>query len=123
MKAIYTKSAPEPIGPYSQAVEVNGIYYFSGQVGIDSSTGQLINDTIETETIQVMTNIKSLLDEIGLDFSNIVKSSIFLKDLNDFNTVNEIYAKYFEAPYPARECVQVSRLPKDANIEISVIVA
>ena len=120
-KVISTSQAPTPIGPYSQAIEANGMLFFSGQVAIHPETGQMVQETLEKETHQVMSNIKAVLAEAGLDFSHVVKSSIFLKDLNDFDDVNEIYGSYFTNEYPARETVQVVRLPKDANVEISII--
>ena len=121
MEAIYSEHAPAPIGPYSQGIKSGNTIYLSGQVAINPKTGALETDNIQGETHRVMANILALLKEAGLDFSNVVKCSIFLKDLNDFNAVNEIYGSYFEAPFPARECVQVARLPKDVNVEISVI--
>jgi len=118
---IHTTNAPAPIGPYSQAVKVGNILYASGQIAIDPSTGNIIMDSIQAETHQVMKNILALLKEAGMEYSNIVKTSIFLKDMNQFAAVNEIYGSYFTANFPARETVQVSRLPKDVNVEISVI--
>lgn len=121
MKVIETKNAPAPIGPYSQAIEANGTLYISGQVAIDPATGNFINGSVEEEAKMVMSNIKGILTEAGLDFSNVVKCSIFLSDMNNFGKVNEIYGSFFKGTYPARETVQVSRLPKDAQVEISVI--
>ncbi len=118
---IHTTNAPAPIGPYSQAVKVGNILYASGQIAIDPSTGNIIMDTIQAETHQVMKNILALLKEAGMEYSNIVKTSIFLKDMNQFAAVNEIYGSYFTANFPARETVEVSRLPKDVNVEISII--
>jgi len=123
MTPILSKNAPAPIGPYSQGIQTGNMIFLSGQVAIDTNTGNMINETISEETTQVMLNIDALLKEAGLNFSNVVKCSIFLKDLNDFEQVNTVYASYFNAPFPARECVQVSRLPKDAHVEISVIAA
>ncbi len=122
-KIINTKNAPAPIGPYSQAVLNNGTLYCSGQIAIDPTTGNLVMDDIKTETKRVMENIKALLVEANMDFSNIIKTSIFLKDMNNFAAVNEVYGSYFSSDFPARETVQVSRLPKDVNVEISVIAA
>ncbi len=122
-KNIFTTSAPSPIGPYSQAVLVGDLLFVSGQIPIDPATGDLITDNIEQETRQVMLNIGAILKEAGLNYHNIVKSSIFLKDMNDFVKVNEVYGHFFMSHYPARETVQVSRLPKDSNVEISVIAA
>jgi len=120
-KIINTTHAPAPIGPYSQAVIIGNLMFASGQIAINPLTAELATSSIQEETHQVMKNIKGLLDEAGINFSNIVKTSIFLKDMNDFAAVNEVYGSYFTADYPARETVQVSRLPKDVNVEISVI--
>jgi len=119
-KIITSKNAPAPIGPYSHAVLAGNTLYISGQVG-KKSTGEMMVQDIRTETSQVMDNIKAILLEAGMDFSHIVKTTIFLKDLNNFNSVNETYGSYFKADFPARETVQVSRLPLDVNVEISVI--
>lgn len=120
-KNIYTKMAPTPIGPYSQAVEVNGTLYVSGQIAIDPATGNLVLLNIIHETTRVMENISAILKEAEYDFSNIVKTSIFLSDMNNFSNVNDVYANYFKDNFPARETVQVSVLPKNVNVEISVI--
>ncbi|MBK6274136.1 MAG: RidA family protein [Chitinophagales bacterium] len=120
-KIIYTDDAPEPIGPYSQAVYINGMLFVSGQIPIDPFSGTLIKDSIETETEQVMQNLLAILEEAEMDFSNVVKCSIFLSDMRDFPKVNEVYGKYFKSNPPARETVEVSVLPKNANIEISCI--
>lgn len=118
---INTNKAPKPIGPYSQAVWAGNTLYCSGQIALNPKDGTFVNDSIQSETHQVMKNIGALLNEAGLTYENIVKTSIFLKDMNDFPFVNEVYGSYFKANFPARETVQVSRLPKDANVEISVI--
>jgi 2-iminobutanoate/2-iminopropanoate deaminase len=120
-KIINTTNAPSAIGPYSQAVLAGNTLYCSGQIAIDPATGELVQDSIESETHQVMKNIKALLKEANMDFSNIVKTSIFLSDMNQFSQVNEVYASYLSLPYPARETVQVAKLPKNVNVEISVI--
>lgn len=124
-ETIFTKNAPAPIGPYSQAVRFGNTYYFSGQIALDPQTGAFVSETdVKLQTQQVMKNIQTLLTESGLSFDNVVKTSIFLKSMNDFPLVNEEYAKYFkDGVYPARETVEVSRLPKDALVEISVICA
>lgn len=122
-RIILSKKAPSPIGPYSQAVAVNGMVYISGQIPIDQATGDLVSGSIEDETHQVMKNIGFILSEAGLTYSNIVKTSIFVKDLSNFGRINEVYGHYFEKQPPARETVEVSRLPKDVNIEISCIAA
>tara|TARA_B100000524_G_C23496355_1_gene315318 strand:+ start:224 stop:598 length:375 start_codon:yes stop_codon:yes gene_type:complete len=119
-KIIYTKDAPNAIGPYSQAILSNNTLYCSGQIAIDSK-GILKNKSIEEETKQIIKNIAAVLKKAEMDFSNVVKTTIFLKDMNDFSIVNNIYQKTFENEPPARETVEVSRLPKDVNIEISVI--
>ena len=119
-KIIYTKNAPNAIGPYSQAILSNNTLYCSGQIAIDSK-GNLKNESIEEETKQIIKNIAAVLKKAEMDFSNVVKTTIFLKDMNDFSIVNNIYQKTFENEPPARETVEVSRLPKDVNIEISVI--
>tara|TARA_B100000614_G_C14481009_1_gene466697 strand:+ start:731 stop:1111 length:381 start_codon:yes stop_codon:yes gene_type:complete len=120
-KIINTENAPAPIGPYNQAIRTGNLLFVSGQVPFVAETMELITDSVEAETHQVMKNLKAILNKAGLDFSNIVKASIFCKDLNDFVRINEVYGSYFKENYPARECVEVSRLPKDVNVEISVI--
>ncbi len=118
---IYSDKAPEPIGPYSQAILSGNTLFISGQIAIQKSSGNIITDSIAAETEQVMANISEVLKAAGMDFSNVVKSSIFLKDMNNFPHVNEVYGKYFSEQPPARETVEVSRLPKDVNVEISCI--
>jgi 2-iminobutanoate/2-iminopropanoate deaminase len=118
---IYSSQAPEPIGPYSQAIQVGDLLFVSGQIAIDQATGKLITSSIEEETTQVMKNLHLILRASGVDFSNVVKCSIFLKDMNNFPKVNEIYGQHFKHQPPARETVEVSRLPKDVNVEISCI--
>lgn len=120
-KIIQTKNAPSPIGPYNQAVLAGGMLYLSGQIALDPSSGNLVLESIETETHQVMKNIEAILIEAGLNFSHVVKTSIFLLDMNNFAKVNEVYGAYFTSYYPARETVQVSCLPKNVNVEISMI--
>lgn len=117
---IHTPDAPEPIGPYSQAVRAGDFLYCSGQIALDPATGQLMMENIEQETHRVMQNIAALLGAAGANFSHIVKTSIFLKDMNDFASVNAVYGSYFEGNFPARETVQVSVLPRNVNVEISV---
>ena len=114
-------NAPSPVGPYSQAIKYNGLTIASGQIAIDPKTGILDTSSIENETLQILKNIDALLEAGNLKRDNILKCSIFLKDMNDFNKVNEIYGSFFNKPYPRRETVEVARLPKDANIEISFI--
>jgi 2-iminobutanoate/2-iminopropanoate deaminase len=118
---VYSADAPEPIGPYSQAIQAGNMLFISGQIAIQKSTGNILSSDIQTETKQVMENVSHILKAAGMDFSNVVKSSIFLKDMNNFPKVNEIYGQYFQQQPPARETVEVSRLPKDVNVEISCI--
>lgn len=120
-KIIQIPGAPAPIGPYSQAILKSDTLYVSGQIPVNPESGELMTVDIETATAQVLNNIGSLLAEAQMDFSNVVKCSIFLKDLNDFAAVNGIYASFFQNEPPARETVQVSRLPLDVPIEISCI--
>ena len=120
-KVIQISGAPAPIGPYSQAVLINDTLYVSGQIPMDSITGELLTGSIKDLTKGVMQNIGNLLKEENMDFSNIVKCTIFLKDMSQFNDINEVYATYFNDLPPARETVQVSMLPKDVDIEISCI--
>jgi len=118
---IKTTNAPAPIGPYSQAVQAGNFLFVSGQVAINPESGELNIGNIEEETHQVMRNLKAVLLEAGLTFDHVVKSTIFLSDMGTFSQVNEIYGQYFTADFPARETVQVSVLPKNVNVEISVI--
>ena len=122
-KIIYTSNAPDPIGPYSQAVKAGGMLFISGQVAIKPGTSELITDNIQTETQQVMNNLNVILTEAGLSFANVIKTTIFLKDMSLFASVNEVYGRFFEADFPARETVAVKGLPKDVNVEISMIAA
>ncbi|MEP6614026.1 MAG: RidA family protein [Mucilaginibacter sp.] len=117
---INTNNAPAPIGPYSQAVAAGGFIFLSGQIALDPATGTLILDDIKTETKQVMDNINAILTEAGIDFSHVVKTSIFLTDMGNFAQVNEAYGTYFKSDFPARETVQVAGLPKGVNVEITV---
>ncbi|CAH0170878.1 2-iminobutanoate/2-iminopropanoate deaminase [Pedobacter sp. Bi27] len=118
---IKTTNAPAPIGPYSQAVQAGNFLFVSGQVAINPENGELNIGNIEEETHQVMRNLKAVLLEAGLTFDNVVKSTIFLSDMGTFAQVNEVYGQYFTADFPARETVQVSVLPKNVNVEISVV--
>ena len=120
-ETIYTENAPKPIGPYSQGVRVGNTWYFSGQIAINPETNSMEMQSIEEETKRVMENISALLKASGLGFEHVVKSSIFLKDMGHFQRVNEIYGSYFTQNAPARETVEVARLPKDARVEISII--
>lgn len=118
---INTSNAPAPIGPYNQAVKAAGLLFISGQIAIVPGTSELRNENITEETEQVMKNLKAVLDEAGLTFGNVVKTTIFLKDMSLFVSVNEEYGKYFDSDFPARETVAVKGLPKDVNVEISMI--
>lgn len=120
-KVIHTGKAPEPIGPYSQGVMAGGMFYASGQIALVPGTGELITSDIASETHQVMKNIGALLEAAGLNYTHIVKTSIFLKDMGQFNAVNEIYGSYFTKNFPARETIQVAALPKNVNVEITVV--
>ncbi len=118
---IQTPSAPAPIGPYSQAVRTGNFLFVSGQIALDPQNGQMVTTNISVETKQVMRNIKAILEAAGAGFDNVVKTSIFLKSMDDFAAVNEVYGSFFTKDFPARETIQVSKLPKDANVEISVV--
>jgi len=118
---INTNNAPAAIGPYSQAVKVGKLLYTSGQLPINAATGEFINDDIKKATTQSLENIKSILEEAGTTIDKVVKTTVFLKDMNDFDHMNEVYAHYFSTNPPARSCVQVAKLPKDAIVEIEVI--
>jgi 2-iminobutanoate/2-iminopropanoate deaminase len=121
-KIIHTKNAPSAIGPYNQGVLNNNILYTSGQIAIDPKNGTLKTSDIREETKQVMENLKAVLNEVGMNFTNVIKVTIFISDMNNYSKINEIYASYFdEKSAPARETVEVSRLPKSVHIEISMI--
>ena len=120
-KTINTSDAPAPIGPYSQAVLANGNLYLSGQIALDPDTGELITNNIVDETHQVMKNIQAIINAAGLNMGQIIKCSIFIANMDDFAEINEVYGTYFNNDPPARETVEVSRLPKNVNVEISVI--
>lgn len=118
---IKTAQAPAPIGPYNQAVKAGGFLFISGQIAIKPGTSDMVTDNVTEETETVMNNLKAILTEAGLTFNNVVKTTIFLKDMNLFAEVNAEYGKYFESDYPARETIAVKGLPKDVNVEISMI--
>lgn len=121
-KIIQTKNAPAPLGPYNQAIFANETLYISGQIAINPTTGEFVLDTIQNETKQVLENLNAILTEAGLSFENVVKSSIFISNMNDFGAINEVYGSYFnEETAPARETVEVACLPKNVNVEISMI--
>jgi 2-iminobutanoate/2-iminopropanoate deaminase len=121
-KIIFTEKSPAPIGPYNQAVLKGNTLYTSGQIAINPATGELVTSSIEAETKQVMENMKAVLEAAGMTFENVVKSTIFIMNMNDFGIINAVYGSYFdEKTAPARETVQVACLPKNLNIEISMI--
>jgi len=121
-KIIFTEKSPAPIGPYNQAILKGNTLYTSGQIAINPKTGELVNENIEAETKQVMENMKAVLEAAGMTFENVVKSTIFIMNMNDFGSINTVYGSYFnEKTAPARETVQVACLPKNLNIEISMI--
>ena len=120
---VNTSSAPPPIGPYNQAIFTGNLLFISGQICLDPLTGDLKNRNVQEETHQVMKNLSAILTQAGLSFANVVKTSIFITDMNKFSEINEVYANYFENNYPARETVQIAALPKFVSVEISMIAA
>ena len=121
-QVVHTNNAPKAIGPYSQAIIFNGLIFVSGQVPVNPETGEVVTSSFADEVKQVMSNVNAILTEAGTNINNAVKITIFLSDMNNFTELNELYASYFTSDqYPARECVQVARLPRDVNVEISVI--
>lgn len=118
---IMTNDAPKPIGPYSQAVLANNLLFVSGQIPLNPATGKVDSTDIKIQTKQVMENIKAILTASNMNFTNIIKTSIFITDMNNFSQVNEVYGSYFTSDFPARECVQVCKLPLGVDVEISVI--
>ena len=120
---VLTDRGPKPIGPYSQAIRANGFLFVSGQVALDPKTGEMTSTDIRQQTERVLENVKGILEASGSNLHHVVKTTVFLKDINDFATMNEVYARYFTAAPPARSTVQVARLPKDALVEIDVIAA
>ena len=120
-RIINTPNAPAPIGPYNQAVITNNMMFISGQIALNASTNELVGGDIAVETHQVMRNLHEILEEAGINFNHVVKTTIFLKDMALFAAVNEVYGSYFSADYPARETVAVKGLPKDVNVEISMV--
>lgn len=119
--AVLTERGPKPIGPYSQAIRANGLLYVSGQVALDPKTGELTGADIRQQTERTLENVKGIVEAAGSNLHHVVKSTVFLKDMNDFAAMNEVYAKYFSSAPPARSTVEVARLPKDAFVEIEVI--
>jgi 2-iminobutanoate/2-iminopropanoate deaminase len=120
---INTDKAPAAIGPYNQAIVANGFLFISGQIALDPASGQLIQGSVQDETHRVMKNLDAILQSAGASFTNVVKTTIFLKSMDDFAQVNEVYASYFTSHFPARETVEVSKLPRNVNVEISMIAA
>jgi 2-iminobutanoate/2-iminopropanoate deaminase len=120
---IVTNKAPQAIGPYSQAIRASGFLFVSGQIPLDPVSGQMVYGGIGMQTIQVLANLKAILEQAELTFANVVKTTVFLADMNDFAEVNKIYGQYFPEDPPARACVEVSRLPRDVGVEIEVIAA
>ena len=118
---VLTDKGPKPIGPYSQAIRANGFLYVSGQVALDPKTGEFVGSDIRQQTERTLENVKSILEAAGSNMHHVVKTTVFLKDINDFSAMNEVYAKFFTLAPPARSTVQVARLPKDALVEIEVI--
>lgn len=118
---ISTDKAPAAIGPYSQAIEVNGMIYTSGMIPIDPSTGELVTGSVEARAEQAISNLEALLAASGSSIEKVVKTVVFISNMDDFGKINEVYAKHFKEPYPARSCVQVARLPKDVAIEIEAV--
>lgn len=120
---LQTRQAPSPIGPYSQAIQANNLLFISGQIAIDPATDQMIKGDIVEETHRVMQNLKAILAAAGMDFQHVVKTTIFILDMQDFSAVNEVYGKYFQESFPARETIQVAGLPRGARVEIAMIAA
>lgn len=121
MKSVSTKKAPAAIGPYSQAIQVGNLVYTSGQLPIDPATGVFPEGGIKAQTRQSLTNVKAILEEVGLSLGNVVKTTVFMADMNDFADMNSVYAEFFTEPYPARSAVAVKTLPKGALVEIEVV--
>ncbi len=123
MKQISTQNAPAAIGPYSQAIEVNGFVYASGQLPIDPATGAFPEGGVKEQTRQSLLNVKAILEEAGLALSNVVKTTVYLADMGDFAAMNEVYSQFFAQPYPARSAIAVKALPKGALVEVEVVAA
>lgn len=120
-KIVSTDKAPGAIGPYSQAVIAGGLVFTSGQIPLNPVTGEIVKDSIEAQARQVLDNLKAVLDAAGTGFKDVVKTTVFIKDMNDFAAVNKVYGEYFQEPYPARSCVEVARLPRDVGVEIEAV--
>lgn len=121
LQAVATKKAPGAIGPYSQAIKISNMIYTSGQLGMDPETGDILSGDIKVETKRALDNLVAILEEAGTSLDKVVKTTVFVKDMNDFAMVNEVYGEYFSDHKPARSCVEVARLPKDGNVEIEAI--
>ncbi len=123
MKQIHSEQAPAAIGPYSQAIEVNGFVFASGQIPVDPATGNFVEGGVKEQTRQCLTNAKHVLEAVGTDLSHVVKTTVYLDSMDDFAAMNEVYAEFFTQPYPARSAVAVDRLPKGALVEVEVLAA
>lgn len=123
MKALHTNNAPAAIGPYSQAIEVNGFVFASGQIPIDPATGEIVEGGIKEQTRQALTNASKIMEEAGLSLANVIKTTVFMADMNDFAAMNEVYATFFKEPFPARSAVAVKTLPKNVLVEVECIAA
>lgn len=120
-QAVSTNDAPAAIGPYSQAIRVGNLVYTSGQIPMDPTTGQIVEGDIKVQTRQVLTNVKAILEAAGTSLANVVKTTVFLKNMADFGAMNEVYAEFFAEPFPARSAIEVAALPKDAPVEIETV--
>ena len=120
MKAVHTNEAPAAIGPYSQGIIVNNVFYSSGQIPL-TPAGEMVTGDVKEQTHQVFSNLQAVLKEAGASFETVIKATVFIKDMNDFGAINEVYGEYFSTHNPARSCVEVARLPKDALVEIEVV--
>lgn len=123
MKALHTNNAPAAIGPYSQAIEVNGFVFASGQIPINPATGEIVEGGIKEQTRQALTNASKIMEEAGLSLANVIKTTVFMADMNDFTAMNEVYATFFKEPFPARSAVAVKTLPKNVLVEVECIAA
>lgn len=122
-EVIFTKNAPAAVGPYSQAIKIGDMVFCSGQIPLVPETGEVVEGDVKAQATQSLENVKAVLTEVGATFNNVVKTTVFIKDMNDFGAINEVYAQYFGDHKPARSCVEVARLPKDVLVEVEVIVA
>lgn len=123
MKALHTNNAPAAIGPYSQAIEVNGFVFASGQIPINPATGEIVEGGIKEQTRQALTNASKIMEEAGLSLADVIKTTVFMSDMNDFAAMNEVYATFFKEPFPARSAVAVKTLPKNVLVEVECIAA